>query len=43
MPTWAFVGTRRDLENNLEGLGELGTVDMENVDLGGDEVAWTYR
>jgi len=43
MPTWVFVDTRRDLENNLEGLVELGTVDMENVDLGGDEVPWAQR
>jgi hypothetical protein len=40
MPTWVFVDTRRDLENNLEGLVELGTVDMENVDLGGNKVPW---
>jgi hypothetical protein len=43
MPAQVFVETRRDLENNLEGLVELGTLDMENVDLGGDEVPWTYR
>jgi hypothetical protein len=43
MPALAFVETRQDLENNLEGLVELGTVDMENVDLGGNEVPWTHR
>jgi hypothetical protein len=43
MPTLVFVETRRDLENNLEGLVELGTVDMENVDLGGNKVPWTHR
>jgi hypothetical protein len=43
MPTWVVLETRRALENNLEGLVELGTVDMENVDLGGDEVPRTHR
>jgi hypothetical protein len=43
IPTCVFVETRRGLENNLERLVELGTVDMENVDLGGDEVPWTQR
>jgi hypothetical protein len=42
MPKWVFVETRRDLEKYLEMVMELGTVDMENVDLEGDEVPWTH-